>query len=125
MWFPTPTVAIQKEAYLKYYPIDKNESKKLVIEKNSGDIETLIAINEKLPLFFVKRPLLKYRQHQGQESRNVNQSDPMIKIFDHIAGRPDYFSNSTIHKTLIIKEKYLIQKMFFQKNSVYSSKNNQ
>ncbi|MBU1689231.1 MAG: glycosyltransferase family 2 protein [Gammaproteobacteria bacterium] len=90
LWFPTPTLlfnrglgqsrnsSFAREARPGYAP--------------SGDIAGLFSINTRAPVGILAEPLLRYRQHAEQESRNVDQSAPLValaKYAEDLLAHPD------------------------------------
>ncbi len=78
LWLPTPTMMFLRKAYLGCFP-------NLVRMVNpayfpSGDIWSCILFNLRGPIALLAEPLLRYRQHSDQESRNVDQSEPLIHL---------------------------------------------
>jgi glycosyltransferase involved in cell wall biosynthesis len=81
LWFPTPTLLFRRDAVVSrrrgftektgatYFP--------------SGDIAGLFRLNVRGDVAILAEPLLRYRQHGGQESRNVDQSAPLVALADY------------------------------------------
>lgn len=82
LWFPTPTLLFRRDAVASgrhsfarkpgrpdYFP--------------SGDIAGLFRLNAKGCVGILAAPLLRYRQHPEQESRNVHQSNPLVILAQH------------------------------------------
>lgn len=77
LWLPAPTLLFKRDNYVKAV------SKWLGIKDQSylasGDIWILSTLNLQGPIALIADPLLRYRQHSGQESRNVDQGFPMVE----------------------------------------------
>lgn len=127
LWIPTPTHCINRLRYFEYYKnnhvfsslsTDYSENSKnynRIEYEPSGDIESCIAINELSSIYFFSEPLLSYRQHSLQESRNVEQAEPLLVLCRNLE-KNNYYSQSTKNKASFIKLKYEIQKLFFEAN---------
>jgi glycosyltransferase involved in cell wall biosynthesis len=117
LWLPTPSLCFRKIHYLNYvghdvYPLftRKNALTKnsdLVKYKPSGDILFNLYINQFQKIYMFHHTYLSYRQHSGQESRNVNQSEPMVWLFENIYKNKIKIKSQ--NKYLNIKAKYIIQ----------------
>ena len=134
LWLPTTTHCINRKLYFDYYkrknsvlrsylPPSALNSKKRGVSQTliyveeahfqpSGDLVTQIALNEKSDLYLFSEPMFSYRQHVKQQSRNVNQSDPMIYAAKQIAEDP-YFSSNTRACMRRIEAKYSVQEAVF------------
>lgn len=93
MWLPTPSVCFRKIHFLNFfgnlvYPFYtksiKNKLRSQDEYKPSSDILFSFVINNIQKIFFLSRPFFSYRQHEGQESRNVNQGTPMRDLMNDI-----------------------------------------
>ena len=82
MWLPTPTYLHHKSSFLR--ATDGPEG--LINPDNfpSGDILNLFRANMDGEVAIMAEPLLRYRQHPGQESRNVDQSRVMFELMDAV-----------------------------------------
>lgn len=78
LWFPTPTILYHRDSYVKV--LSKWLSMKHPEYFASGDIWAVFSLNLRGPVGILAEPLLRYRQHQGQESRNVDQGAPVIEV---------------------------------------------
>ncbi|MDY6879095.1 MAG: glycosyltransferase [Thermodesulfobacteriota bacterium] len=78
LWLPTPTLLFNRKAHISAIPrlVKKKKSK----YQSSGDIWLLFLLNLKGQIGVLSEPLLRYRQHPGQESRTVDQSAPMANM---------------------------------------------
>ena len=75
LWLPTPTLLFDRLAHIMALSgIIRHRKSKY---ESSGDIWLLFLLNLKGQIGFIADPLFRYRQHSGQESRNVDQSAPM------------------------------------------------
>lgn len=78
LWFPTPTLLFNRD-------ISSSRNSSFVREANpsyapSGDIAGMFNMNLHAPVAILAEPLLRYRQHADQESRNVDQSAPLLTL---------------------------------------------
>ena len=80
LWFHTPTLIFRRDAYLATQPNNVRAVNPAYFP--SGDIWSLFMFNLRGPVALLAEPLLKYRQHSGQESRNVHQSGPMLQLME-------------------------------------------
>jgi len=78
IWLPTPTIIYHRDTYLKI--LEEDLSKKGPEYFASGDLWAVFNMNLKGSIVFLAEPDLKYRQHSEQESRNVNQSKPVLEV---------------------------------------------
>lgn len=81
LWFPTPTLLFRRDPVFSmmrnffrngdsaYFP--------------SGDIAGMFRMNIRGHVALLAEPLLRYRQHGSQESRNVDQSAPLVALADY------------------------------------------
>lgn len=78
LWLPTPTLLFNRSVG----PLRNRQyicpTKPRYIP--SKDIADLLKINARMPVAILAEPLLRYRQHAGQESRNVDQSGPLVDL---------------------------------------------
>ncbi len=133
LWIPTTTHCINRRLYFDYYgnnltshsllrprliPQDAPRSEMLGLHepeytyRPSGDIQMVMAINEKSDLYLCSKPMFSYRQHAGQQSRIVDQANPMIDISSDIV-KDSYFSRNTQKMMEYVRFKYGIQKALF------------
>lgn len=77
LWIPAPTILFHRDTYVAM--VSKWLGTKDQAYLASGDLWILFTLNLKGPIGLISDPLLKYRQHRGQESRNVDQGFPMIE----------------------------------------------
>lgn len=77
LWIPAPTILFKRDVYVG--AVSKWLGTKDQAYLASGDIWILFTLNLIGPLGLIADPLLRYRQHKGQESRNVDQGFPMIE----------------------------------------------
>lgn len=77
LWLPAPTLLFKRDRYVKVVSkwLGTRDQEYLA----SGDLWVLFTLNLQGPVGLLAEPLLRYRQHQGQESRNVDQGFPMIE----------------------------------------------
>ncbi len=78
LWMPTPTLLFNRAAHIAAIPKMVRKQKAKYI--SSGDIWLLFLLSLKGPIGMLAEPLLRYRQHPGQESRNVDQSAPLMGV---------------------------------------------
>jgi hypothetical protein len=77
LWIPAPTILYNRAAYVAM--VSKWLGTKDQAYLASGDLWILFTLNLKGSIGLIADPLLRYRQHKGQESRNVDQGFPMIE----------------------------------------------
>jgi glycosyltransferase involved in cell wall biosynthesis len=77
IWMPAPTLLFRRKPYVKAVSrwLGTRDPGYLA----SGDIWILFTLNLQGSIALMADPLLRYRQHAGQESRNVDQGYPMIE----------------------------------------------
>jgi glycosyltransferase involved in cell wall biosynthesis len=116
MWLPTPSVCFRKIHFLNFfgdlvYPLYtksiKNKLRSQDLYKPSSDILFSFVINNIQKIFFLSRPFFSYRQHEGQESRNVNQGTPMRDLMNDIQSAGIKIRNR--HSFININIKYDVQ----------------
>lgn len=78
LWFPTPTLLFNRGLGQSRNSSFAREAKPGYAP--SGDIAGLFSINTRAPVGLLAEPLLRYRQHTEQESRNVDQSAPLVAL---------------------------------------------
>nr|WP_320133031.1 glycosyltransferase family A protein [uncultured Holophaga sp.] len=78
MWLPTPTQVWRRDALVRRAGATVFAEDMPYVP--SGDIVELLIQNQKGPIGFLAEPLLRYRQHPGQESRNVDQGSPLFAL---------------------------------------------
>ncbi|MBF0329418.1 MAG: glycosyltransferase [Nitrospirae bacterium] len=76
-WLPAPTLLFKRQDYVK--AVSRWLGTKDTAYLASGDIWILFTLNLQGSIGLLADPLLRYRQHKGQESRNVDQGYPMIE----------------------------------------------
>ncbi|MEN6374038.1 MAG: glycosyltransferase [Smithella sp.] len=77
LWIPAPTILFHRATYVAM--VSKWLGTKGQAYLASGDLWILFTLNLKGSIGLIADPLLRYRQHKGQESRNVDQGFPMIE----------------------------------------------
>ncbi|MEI7811861.1 MAG: glycosyltransferase [Ignavibacteria bacterium] len=77
LWLPAPSTLYKRDIYVK--TVSECLGTKAPAYLASGDIWMLFTLNLYGPIGLIADPLLRYRQHKGQESRNVDQGFPMIE----------------------------------------------
>ena len=90
IWLPTPTCIFKRDFLLKAVNLnDKIGLSKTNKIKNapSGDIFHCCYLNSFGPIGLLGEPLLRYRQHEGQMTRNVHQGMPVVNILKMIKRR--------------------------------------
>jgi glycosyltransferase involved in cell wall biosynthesis len=119
LWLPTPTLCFRKrlhqEIWVKTrFPMTSHPcdiGKDLVpLERYqpSGDIEFCVKLNRYQKIHFIADSLISYRQHSQQESRNVNQWEPMVSTMKSL--RRIYKDREDIYQAIdSLFNKYSIQ----------------
>jgi glycosyltransferase involved in cell wall biosynthesis len=127
LWLPTPTLCFRKRIHQKLfvkYKYPKTTSfldvgKKLIDNEKyhpSGDIEFCVRLNRLQKIYFIAEPQISYRQHSQQESRNVNQWEPMVTTMKNL--RKVYKKNIYIYEKIdSLHAKYSIQ-MYLMKGEL-------
>ncbi|MBA3023938.1 MAG: glycosyltransferase family 2 protein [Gammaproteobacteria bacterium] len=90
LWFPTPTLLFNRD-------ISSSRNSSFACEASptyapSGDIAGMFNMNMHAQVAILAEPLLRYRQHAAQESRNVDQSAPLValaKYAESLLAAPD------------------------------------
>ena len=80
LWLPTPTRMYRRDALLKVAGLKNGLTIKAITNKPSGDLLHCCSLNCIGPVGLLGNPLLRYRQHSGQQSRNVHQGQPLVEI---------------------------------------------
>ena len=80
IWLPTPTLLFNQQLLQKAHKRAIAESESVSVYRPSADIWLSVMLNTYGKLILLEEPLLKYRQHSAQESRNVDQSLPMVSF---------------------------------------------
>jgi len=125
LWFPAPTTIYNKEHYFKKmgFSIDLTN----IVYMPSADVLGLFLLNLENKVAILKEPLLEYRQHNNQESRNVDQSKPHLELFENIIKHTKGERETSKYFPAIYAMyiKYKIQHLFFYNrlNSLSSIKN--
>jgi len=124
LWLPTPSLCFRKLHYLNFaghdiYPMYTKKgaikNREVVKYTPSGDILFNLYINQFQSIYMFHHPYFSYRQHKGQESRNVNQSEPMLWLFENIKKSKIKIKNENIY--INIKAKYTIQNYLFKNDA--------
>ncbi|MGD1824086.1 Spore coat polysaccharide biosynthesis protein spsA [Chromobacterium violaceum] len=84
LWLPTPTIMHNREHYLKIRYHDPRARSEPYY--SSHDILAMIMHNSYGRIALLAEPLLGYRQHAMQESRNVDQSAPLCQMIRDLTG---------------------------------------
>ena len=118
-WLPTPTLCFRKRLHQEIlvktrfpkithpYDIGKDFMPRERY-KPSGDIDFCVKLNRRQKIHFIADPLISYRQHSQQESRNVNQWEPMVNTMKSLRGI--YKDREDIYQTIdSLFAKYSIQ----------------
>ncbi|MDB4264670.1 glycosyltransferase [bacterium] len=95
LWFPAPTLLYHRDSYVKV--LSKWLRMKNPEYFSSGDIWATISLNLRGPIGILCEPLLRYRQHAGQESRNVDQSAALINVIQLLLKYRGYNSGIQFH----------------------------
>jgi glycosyltransferase involved in cell wall biosynthesis len=77
LWLPAPTLLFEREHFLA--AVCRHLGTKAPAYLASGDLWLLFTLNLQGRIAMLADPLLRYRQHGGQESRNVDQGSPVIE----------------------------------------------
>lgn len=96
IWLPTPTIIYHRDTYLKILEDDLSEKNPEYFA--SGDLWAVFNINLKGEIVFLAEPNLRYRQHDQQESRNVNQSKPVLDVIKNFYS---YIKESKYNEELV------------------------
>lgn len=80
LWMPAPTLLFEREHYLELVSTHLGTVTPAYLA--SGDLWLLFTLNLQGRIGLLADPLLRYRQHGGQESRNVDQGYPMIEALE-------------------------------------------
>ena len=121
LWLPTPSLCFRKEHFLRYIGVDdySYRSKGSFVRRRidqfvyrpSLDNFYNIFINQYDGIFFFAEPQFSYRQHIGQESRAVNQSEPMLDLINEIKKAKFKIRNKNNFQNF--EDRYKIQQMLF------------
>ena len=76
IWFPTPTILYHRDTYCKILASQLRFKNPNYFA--SGDLWSVFSLNMLGAVGLIAEPLLSYRQHSGQESRNVDQGKPVV-----------------------------------------------
>jgi len=82
LWLPAPTYLHNRAAILEEMEQSLRSTEAPYLP--SGDILTTLSLNTKGPIGLLCEPLLRYRQHSGQEARTINQSLPLVQLLHHL-----------------------------------------
>ena len=77
-WLPTPTMLFHRKTYMACLPYLVRTVNPVYFP--SGDIWSAFLFNLRGSVAILAEPLLHYRQHPGQESRTVDQSEPLLHL---------------------------------------------
>ena len=80
IWLPTPTIMFHRATLLSTFSQWIRLSERETQYRPSLDIFLIVVMNTAGPVALLKQPLLRYRQHGSQESRNVDQTFPMLDL---------------------------------------------
>ncbi len=84
LWLPTPTYMYRRDAMIRLLGLEAERGsgikKRINNRSASGDILMNCLLNSIRPIGMLADPLLRYRQHGGQHSRNVHQGRPVVAI---------------------------------------------
>jgi hypothetical protein len=81
LWLPTPTCLYERNALIKITGLKSSDQISLTDAPSgspSGDIFHCCSLNCIGPIGLLCSPLLRCRQHRGQQSRNVHQGQPLV-----------------------------------------------
>lgn len=76
LWLPTPTCMFHRDKTVAVKGPQARATSHPY--QPSADIAVACLLNAEGPIAILAEPLLRYRQHPGQESRNVDQSQPLV-----------------------------------------------
>ena len=81
LWLPTPTHMFRRDVMLKIWRLNKSGmTKKIITNTPSGDVLNSCRLNCIGPIGLLGEPLLRYRQHSGQQTRNIHQGQPLVDM---------------------------------------------
>ncbi len=80
LWLPTPTMLYHRDSYAQILSPWLRQKNPAYFA--SGDIWAALSLNLKGGIGLLAEPLLSYRQHKGQESRNVDQGYPVQQAIE-------------------------------------------
>lgn len=115
LWLPTPTQMFRRKEMIEIMNLKWSRK-----EKNSttpsGDILMNCQLNALGSLCLLEKPLLRYRQHDNQISRYIDQSKPLLFVIDRLVCESDRYP--VIRKYLVQLQslylRYKLQDVFFQ-----------
>ncbi|WP_440026180.1 glycosyltransferase family 2 protein [Chromobacterium amazonense] len=114
LWLPAPTYMHKRDSYLRIKQ-DRVRAKQTPYEP-SGDIMIMTLHNTAGRIALLEEPLLKYRQHAGQESRIVDQSAPLRLVTEELSRR--HKDNPYLHRATPLIEgaqiRYQVQDLLFK-----------
>ena len=84
LWLPTPTYLFRRDVILKVLNLKSRILKTKTTYTPSEDLLICLKLNCIGPIGLLGTPLLRYRQHSGQESRNVHQGQPLITTLKYL-----------------------------------------
>jgi len=85
LWLPAPTHLYKRDSYLR---ILKNHlGTRSPAYLPGGDLWVPFTLNLQGEIGFIAHPLLRYRQHNNQESKNVDQGYPVIQAIELFANQ--------------------------------------
>lgn len=117
LWLPAPTLLFKREAYVRAVSrwLGTTDPEYLA----SGDLWILFTLNLQGPIGLLAEPLLRYRQHGGQESRNVDQGYPMIEAIQLLLKNHGRKKNLKPHLPAIhaFFARFRTQDIFFKSNT--------
>jgi len=120
LWLPTSSLCFRKRLHQEIYVKTRYPKTTHIRDigkdclppdryKPSGDIEFCARLNRKQKIYFISDPKISYRQHIKQESRTVNQWEPMLNAAKSL--RRVYKNNSDIFQALdLLFVKFSMQK---------------
>jgi len=118
LWLPTPTMLYHRDSYFELLKPWLKQKKPDYFA--SGDIWAALTLNLKGAIGLLAKPLLNYRQHRKQESRNVDQESPVIKAIQLFL--ENNTSNKQLEPLLPMIHAYLVrfetQKSLFNLNNL-------
>lgn len=115
LWLPTPTQLFRRDAMIKIMRM-KAGNKFRNTTTPSGDILMNCQLNAIGPICLLKEPLLRYRQHDGQISRQIHQSKPLIYVIQKLVREAKYYDaiKTYVPSLHALYLRFYLQNVFFE-----------
>lgn len=117
LWLPTPTQLFRRDAMLKIMKLSARKGNKVNNTTTpSGDILMNCQLNAIGSICILKEPLLRYRQHDMQISRHINQSKPLIYVIKKIISEAKTYLAIKKHVPSLhaLYLRFYLQNIFFE-----------